>query len=137
MSSRILAVAVFLSSSIAWAQNEVTFKAETDLVLVPVVVRDAQGNAVGNLHKEDFQLFDNRKPQVITKFALEDTAAQVAEDRSVSARGAEPAQAAPMAIPDHFVALLFDDLHMKIDDLSGKNAGYVGDYSDLVYVRDA
>jgi len=39
-------------------------------VLVPVVVRDAQGHAVGNLTKDDFQVFDNGKPQTISGFTI-------------------------------------------------------------------
>ena len=53
-----------------------TFKVKVNLVEVRVVVRDAQGNAVGNLQKEDFQLTDNGKPQVITKFSMEQAGAK-------------------------------------------------------------
>jgi hypothetical protein len=42
-----------------------TFKVRVNLVLVRVVVRDAQGKVVSNLKKEDFQLFDSRKTQTI------------------------------------------------------------------------
>ena len=37
-------------------------------MLVRVVVRDQKGNAVENLKKEDFQIFDNKKLQTITSF---------------------------------------------------------------------
>jgi len=131
------AAAVLLSSRIVLPQSEVTFKTETDLVLVPVVVRDAQGNTVGNLRKEDFQVFDKGQPQVIAKFAVEETSGQAAEDRSLPAGTGGKAPATPMAIPGRFIAMLFDDLHMKIDDLNGNVPGYVGDVSDLAYVRDA
>ena len=47
-----------------------TFKVRVNLVLVRVVVRDAQGNVVGNLLKEDFQLFDRGKPQFIARFSV-------------------------------------------------------------------
>jgi VWFA-related protein len=123
--------AVLLCTHPASPQSDVTFKTETNLVLVPVVVRDAKGNTVGNLRKEDFQVFDKGKPQEIAKFAVEDTAGQVAEDRSLPGAKQAPANAAAMTIPSHFVALQFDDVHMK----SGQ--GNIGDFSDLVYSRDA
>jgi hypothetical protein len=40
-----------------------TFSAKVNLVMVPVVVRDAKGKAVGTLQKEDFQLFDKASPR--------------------------------------------------------------------------
>ena len=137
--ARSLAVAFFLfaptaSPQSAEDQNVVKFKAETDLVLVPVVVRDAQGNAVGNLRKEDFQVFDKGKLQEITKFSIEDTSGHVAADRSLpggNTVSAGKAETAAMTIPEHFVALLFDDLHMK------NGPGNIGDFGDLVYSRDA
>jgi VWFA-related protein len=46
-----------------------TFQSRVSLVRVPVVVRDKQGQAVGNLQKQDFQLSDRGKPQYISQFA--------------------------------------------------------------------
>ena len=46
-----------------------TFKVKVNLIEVRVVVRDAQGNVVGKLGKDDFQLTDNGKPQVIARFS--------------------------------------------------------------------
>src|SRR5215470_18951466 len=48
-----------------------TFKVRVNNVLVRVVVRDAKGKVVSNLKKEDFQLYDGRKLQTITSFAME------------------------------------------------------------------
>src|SRR5580704_18468332 len=41
-----------------------------DLVEVATIVRDSRGNAVGNLQKSDFLVFDNGKPQTISSFAV-------------------------------------------------------------------
>ena len=111
-------------------QNGVTFKAETNLVLVPVVVRDANGNAIGDLRQEDFQVFDKGKPQTIVSFAVRESAAQTLPDRSVD--GANKPSAAA-AIPEHFVALLFDDLHMK----EGPGSATEYPVGDLYYSRNA
>ena len=48
-----------------------TFSSRISVVMVPVVVRDQQGHAIGTFKKEDFQLFDRGKPQVISRFTIE------------------------------------------------------------------
>ena len=55
-----------------------TFTSGVNLVLVQVVVRDGSGKAVGNLKREEFQLFDKGKPQFISKFAVERPGAPLA-----------------------------------------------------------
>jgi VWFA-related protein len=102
-----------------------TFSTGVNLVLVPVVVRDKNGHAVGNLHKEDFQLFDKGKLQFISKFSIEtpqaplvvpDTSIQTDADGNV--REPQPAGAPKTAaIPTRFVAWLFDDMHISVSDL--------------------
>ena len=56
---------------ISTEDTSTTFKVKVNLVEVRVVVRDAQGHAVGNLKQEDFQLLDNGKPQIISRFTVE------------------------------------------------------------------
>lgn len=96
-----------------------TFKAKTNLVLVPVVVRDDQGHAVGNLKKEDFLLTDKGKLQVITKFSMEKSGGQAAKD----AQGIKPSDGsheehAPPVLPEHYTTYLFDDVHLAFGDLA-------------------
>ena len=95
-----------------------TFKVNVRLVLVRVVVRDAEGRAIGSLHKQDFQLFDDRKPQTITQFSVEQPGSQIArEQKSTATETTEtPATGAPN-IPERFVAYLFDDVDLQIGDL--------------------
>ncbi len=50
-------------------QTEPTIKAQTNLLPVLVVVRDAKGHAIPNLRQSDFQLEQDGKPQEITNFA--------------------------------------------------------------------
>jgi VWFA-related protein len=92
-----------------------TFKVRVNLVEVRVVVRDSQGHAVGTLKREDFQLLDNGKPQVITRFSVEQAGAKppvIKEDASPEAPGAT------LALPKRYVAYLFDDLHLQFGDLA-------------------
>src|SRR5437879_3372004 len=54
------------TSEVSTRDTPPTFRVRVNLVLVRVVVRDAKGQIVPNLKKEDFQLSDNRSPQVIS-----------------------------------------------------------------------
>ena len=100
------------AAEIASHEEATTFKVNVKLVTVRVVVRDAQGHAVGNLHKEDFELFDNRKPQVITHFSVEQPGSQAARERTTSDQ-----KTGTPSVPEHYVAFVFDDIHIKFGDL--------------------
>ena len=105
------------TSEMSAHEEPATFKTKVNLVLVPVVVRDAEGRAVGNLKQEDFQVFDKGKPQVITKFSVEKSGGHViAPQANSDANPGEPV--APMAIPDRFIGYVFDDVHLEFSDLA-------------------
>src|SRR5581483_8052986 len=53
-------------------QPEVTFKAEVNYVDVDTIVTDQQGRFVTGLKKEDFQLYEDGKPQKIEMFSYVD-----------------------------------------------------------------
>jgi VWFA-related protein len=83
------------TAEITSRDEPMTFRTETNLVLVPVVVRDAEGHAVGNLRKEDFQFTDKGKRRDIARFASQ--------------------KSGPMP---KFIAYLFDDIHLTAEDLA-------------------
>lgn len=47
-------------------------RTSTDLVLVPVTITDDRNRAIVGLAQENFQLFENKKPQAIKSFSSED-----------------------------------------------------------------
>jgi VWFA-related protein len=83
LARRILAIilqVLFLSSSLPSQQSGSVFRAQTELVLVNVTVRDRKGNFVRNLKLEDFTVLEDDKPQKIASFDLERTDAVVSQD---------------------------------------------------------
>ncbi len=99
-------------------QDQVPFqlKVASNLVVVRVLVRDAQGEPVEGLQKEDFHLFDRGKEQKITQFEAE--VAEPEAPAAAPATTASPSAIAPAKTkpPKRFLVLYFDDLDMSDSD---------------------
>jgi VWFA-related protein len=117
--------------------SPVPLESHANLVPVRVVVHDANGHAVENLQKDDFQIKQDGKLQFITHFSVEtpggsekqvargeaiplptDPASSAISDSAADASGkTAPAPPGALAMPSRFVALLFDDAHLDMGDL--------------------
>ncbi len=110
------------ASEVSTRDNPATFRVRVNLVLVRVVVRDGQGKVITGLKKEDFQLSDNRKPQLISSFSVETPeshkiAPSTPAAPTMESEGeASPNAAAVAALPQRFVAVVFDDTNMLMQD---------------------
>ncbi len=71
----------------AWAQS--SFRVDVNLVQVEAMVVDGQGRAIGGLQRDDFEIYQDGKPQRISSF-LYVTAAQTAPS---------PERRAPLVMP--------------------------------------
>ena len=103
-------------------QQSPTIKTETIVVPVRVVVRDAQGHAIGNLQKDDFRLFQDGKQQDIVNFTPVSVKAPAPTTNGASAPANGPVSAAQPIVStiqpaQRFVALFFDDVHITMEDL--------------------
>ena len=67
-----------------------TFKVQVDYVEVDVLVTDARGNYVRDLTRDDFQIFEDGKPQPVTNFALIDIPIERAERPLFAKQAVEP-----------------------------------------------
>ena len=105
-------------------QPSYIFRVQRNMVVVRVIVRDANGRPVPKLRKEDFRLFDNGKAQAIDQFSAESPrvaplAAPAAPGKPSEEKPAsEPAPASARVAPQNFQALYFDDLQSEFSDLS-------------------
>ena len=66
--------------------SQVPLQSHVNLVPIRVVVHDASGHAVENLHKEDFQVKQDGKVQFVTHFSVEtpaSAASQVARGEAI------------------------------------------------------
>jgi VWFA-related protein len=108
-----------LAAETSMRNEAATFRTHVNLVTVPVVVRDKSGKAIGDLTKQDFQLFDKGRPQEITQFSVEKIGGKPSGVKPEATPGqapGEPGQA--IAPPDHFIAYLFDDVHIAFTDIA-------------------
>ena len=108
-------------SEISQTESAATFKVRVNLVQVRVIVRDSSGKPIDNLTREDFLLYDQGKLQTISNFSVE--TAQTRLKRAATAAKAQEDAAAPGSttnkppvLPERFVALVFDDPHLSLQD---------------------
>src|SRR5436190_5913057 len=114
--------------------QQFTFKATSDTVLVNVVVRDKKGNLVRDLKPEDFSLLEDGKQQKLSAFDYEqvDTAfaSPIAASKNRSAgepeatAAATPKALAPLsttkldASNKRLIVLFFDFTGMEVEEIS-------------------
>jgi len=115
----------FLCTNLEAQQNEAQtqegparIQVTVNAVVVPVVVRDRQGRAVGDLKKEEFQVFDRDQRQNISGFTIEKRAGLEAGTSVSQPRDVSPTFA-PLtkSVPKRFIVFLFDDLHLSVGEL--------------------
>jgi VWFA-related protein len=106
------------SSEMSSHDAPAAFKVSVRLVLMRAVVRDSHGRAIGTLGKDDFQLYDNGKPQVIKHFVVEQSITPAKIEESTTPQPGQTATVVPAPqVPDRFVIYLFDDVHLQSKDL--------------------
>jgi VWFA-related protein len=123
---RAISVSLVCCCGLAFAQEAVTpghesvptFQSKVNLVLVPVVVRDKHGEPIGNLTKDDFQLFDKGRRQAIVSFsAIKRTKETPTSDALATAPPVgtkTSASSRPEAnAPKRSLIYLFDDLNIR------------------------
>jgi VWFA-related protein len=108
-------------------QEEYTFHAQSDLVLVNVAVRDKSGNIITNLKPENFTILEDNKLQKIVSFDIENVDAvanqDVAQAKPPSVRSPNPSGgAAASTNADQFkdrrlIVLFFDLSAMQPDEI--------------------
>jgi VWFA-related protein len=107
-----------LKPELSSKDTETTFKLRVNLVQVKVVVRDQKGELVKDLKKEDFQVYDQGKLQAITTFGVEtaETRKKRREEAAKTQQNAGEEVTSGAALPERFVALVFDDIHLRQED---------------------
>jgi len=103
---------------ISQTETSAAFKVRVNLVQVRVTVREPNGKAVGNLTRQDFLLYDQGKLQNVTNFAVETPESRLQRNAAaVETQGDAPVSGGkPLALPERFVAMVFDDIHLSMQD---------------------
>jgi VWFA-related protein len=101
------------ASSPSTGQPSTQLKIESNLVIVKVTIRDAEGHLVPGLKKEDFRLFDRGKEQPIAQF--EETLPHQSLSSSSMPQTSNGSQSAEAQ--QRYIAFYFDDLNSSAADL--------------------
>ncbi len=93
------------------APDVVPLRVKVNLVLVPVVVRDSSGKAIGTLKREDFRVTDNKREQLLTEFQVEEST-KADNPSTAVAPGGSSSGARNFVPPERFTGLFIDDIHI-------------------------
>jgi len=131
------------------AQGQRPIPIRTNLVIVPVTVKDSHGQLVGDLTKDEFRVFEDNQERPIVQFNSEAVplSAVVAIDNDLAQKQADQVQKSLTAIaagfgPDDEVALvMYDQYPNTISDFSKDNDKLfaqlknveIGSHSTFVY----
>ena len=89
-----------------------TFKVRVDYVEVDVVVTDRNGNLVRDLKKDDFQVFEDGKPQTVTAFSTVDIPVERFQRPLFAAQPIEPdVRSNERPFDGRMYVAVIDDLH--------------------------
>jgi VWFA-related protein len=99
------------------ALDATPLRVKVNLVLVPVVVRDSSGKAIGTLKREDFRIIDNKHEQLLTEFQVE-APTRVDSASIATAPAGSSSQVKNFVPPERFTGLFIDDIHLDPAQLS-------------------
>jgi VWFA-related protein len=124
----LVALTLLCVASLSQQSSEYVFRAESDLVLVNVTVKDKSGKFVAGLKPEDFTILEDNKPQKIVSFDVENVdalpAVDVAQAKPLPEAAPRATKPAPSAadttalFKDRRLIVLFFDLSaMEPDEI--------------------
>lgn len=108
-------------------QDQGNVRLSTELVQIDVLVTDKNNKPVGGLTREDFELYDNNKPQHITNFSYEQISAKPpVHDTAEAPRLPRAIGASELK---RVIAFVVDTLHIKFENLN-RTRKMLGDFVD-------
>jgi len=122
MTKRLLLLLTTIATSAATLQGQgqsqppqqppITFRAEVNYVEVDTRVLDQQGKFVGDLKPEDFQVFEDGKPQKVTAFSLVNIPVERVERPLFASKPIEPDVRNNLQAADgRIYVIMLDDYH--------------------------
>ncbi len=129
------------------AEQPAVFRSQVNTVLVPVVVRDTHGRAVGHLTKDDFELLDKGHRQTIASFSAIERP-KLSRGESGARTGNASAPTAPLSSSGvtrsesenedsrRYFIYLFDDVHTRFADLATVRAAALRHFQNSLRTDD-
>ena len=100
------------ASSAAVPQPSVTFKTDVNFVEIHAIVTDERGNLVRDLRKDDFEVFEDGKPQTPSVFSLVDLPIERPLTPSFATQPVEPdVRSTVRSFDGRLYVVVLDDLH--------------------------